>query len=266
MLLVATLSVVLKNAPRTYAETETASGSVWNMTIVLILAANFMASAAWMALDPTLEVKMTYMPFHLTPPQVGLMFLAEGLVYTALAIPMGWAVDKRPRSALLMMFLGLGSFGVGLALVGPLKIGQLNTHFAFDNSYAAVGGLVAIALGNSLIIVATRPAMTQALGGGQTDEQAAILTGLWISVYAVGGIVGAVAGPALLTLRTPTFCQDEGRTPCFDGMGSVFSLSFSLFAVCFVALTGCCRLRRAKTSESSSKPSGPESISAPLLD
>ena len=246
MLLVATLSVILKNAPRTYAETETASGSVWNMTIVLILAANFMASAAWMALDPTLEVKMTYVPFHLTPPQVGLMFLAEGLVYTALAIPMGWAVDKRPRSALLMMFLGLGSFGVGLALVGPLKIGQLNTHFAFDNSYAAVGGLVAIALGNSLIIVATRPAMTQALDGG-SEEQAAILMGLWVSVYAIGGIVGAVAGPALLTMTTPMFCQDEGRVPCFDGMGSVASAVFSSYAILFALLTGCCKWRRPKT-------------------
>jgi MFS family permease len=266
MLLDAALLVVLRRAPHSYSESDTATGSVWNVGIMLVLAANFLASTAWMALDPTLEVKMTSAPFHLTPPQVGLMFLAEGLVYTALALPMGWMVDKRPRAANVMMFLGLCCFAVGLGLLGPLKLGPFSTHLAFDNSYAAVGGLVAIALGNSLIIVATRPAMTQALGGGQTDEQAAILTGLWISVYAVGGIVGAVAGPALLTLRTPTFCQDEGRTPCFDGMGSVFSLTFSLFAVCFVALTGCCRLRRARTSVSSSKPSGPESISAPLLD
>ena len=220
------------------SESETASTSmlpILNIRIVTLLAAHGVAAAAWYALDPTLEVKMTATPFHQTPPQVGLLFLFQGIVYTALALPIGLAVDKRPPMALFISFLGVACLPVGWAMLGPFKLGPLNTHFAFDNIYAVLGGLFVLALGNTMVCVPALPAMMLALGGRASDEQVVTLTALWTSAYAVGGIVGTVAGPTLLMLRTPLFCQEEGRGDmCFDGMGSTMSVLMSLFAVCFV--------------------------------
>jgi hypothetical protein len=137
--------------------------------------------------------------------------------------------------ALFISFLGVACLPVGWAMLGPFKLGPLNTHFAFDNIYAVLGGLFVLALGNTMVCVPALPAMMQALGGRASDEQVVTLTALWTSAYAVGGIVGTVAGPTLLMLRTPLFCQEDGRgNMCFDGMGSTMSVLMSLFAVCFV--------------------------------
>jgi hypothetical protein len=143
-------------------------------------------------------------------------------------------VDKRPHTAMLAILLGLAFLPVGWVMLGPLKLGSFDAHLAFDNTYAALVGLFGIAFGNAMICVSAFEAMTQAVGGEATDDQAATLAGLWAGAASIGSIIGNVGGPALILLRTPIFCQHEGRAPCFDGMGTVMSVLLLSFAMCFV--------------------------------
>ena len=143
---------------------------------------------------------------------------------------MGLLSDKRPHWSATPVFIGLGCFGAGFVLLGPLKLGFIRCSFLNQLPYA-LGGLALIALGNALVIVPTRTAMAEALGGEINSHQQAALMGMWVSVYALGGITGAVLGPALLTLRSSFLCAaGEEHGPCYDGMCTCFFVLFGLYA------------------------------------
>ena len=125
------------------ADDETEQTGVFNVKTVLLLGANFMASAAWCSMDPTLEIKLTTLPFTFSATEVGVFFLLEGLVYTVLALPMGWIADKRPLWSVPLIFGGLCCFGAGFALLAPFKFGRIELPF-LNNAYAAAGGLILI--------------------------------------------------------------------------------------------------------------------------
>jgi hypothetical protein len=245
-----------------------------------------------------LQIRLQSWPFALSTAQIGSIFLISGVTYMTFSVPLGWVVDRSGSLSQMrmMMALGLGLISVSFMLMGPIRIGLSSASVVeldiFNNLPCFIVGNVVWGFGQCFALIPTLPEMLQALptpktasGAVDTDRAEALrttVTGLWMSVYAAGCVLGPIAGTTLMSqLTTPILCRStdfaagtmgtgdhanrtaaamegggggvgdgggEGRSVphnCFDGFCTTFAIVYLVAAAC-TFLRG---LKRGDSSE-----------------
>ncbi|XP_049821942.1 MFS-type transporter SLC18B1-like [Aethina tumida] len=148
----------------------------------------------WGFLDPTLEPHLR--KFHLSPGNIGLIFLLLSATYGICSPAWGWLTDRIDNYWCLMP---IGLFGncLVLLLLGPSPL----LSFMEDSIWLNIIALSCLGVFVAMSLMPTYQfLLDSALEGGFTENLGthSVIAGLWSSVYSLGEVLGPILGGTLL--------------------------------------------------------------------
>ncbi|XP_045181546.2 MFS-type transporter SLC18B1-like [Mercenaria mercenaria] len=156
-------------------------------SIVVIIAAS-----VWSVLDPTLEPHLRV--YGLGPELVGVLFLIMAAFYSVTSPIWGRVADKLPDNRFLLV-PGMLVCAAGLLLVGPSPV--LGFEISFNELWLTILSLVVLGVGSSMAVIPTYDVYIDILGeiGYPEDTRTyGMVSGLWVSMYALGDFAGPSLG------------------------------------------------------------------------
>lgn len=153
-----------------------------------------LVSINWSFLDPTLEPHLRQ--FHLSPSNIGFIFLLLSASYGIFSPIWGWLTDKMDKYWVLMS-TGLALSCFSFLLLGPSSMFNIKNPPIWLHIIALLllGIFVAMALMPTL-----QALIDGALDGGFEDNIGthSVVAGLWSCSYSLGEMIGPSLGGAML--------------------------------------------------------------------
>ncbi|KAL4218018.1 hypothetical protein ACF0H5_022756 [Mactra antiquata] len=160
--------------------------SIVNSIVIVV------ATSVWSVLDPTLEPHLRV--YGLGPEMVGLLFLIMAAVYSVTSPIWGRVADYLPDNRILLI-PGLLLCAVGLLLAGPSP--TLGFDISYNEIWLTILSLVILGVGNSMSSIPTVDVYLDVLddlGYPETTRTYGMVSGMWMSMYALGDFTGPILG------------------------------------------------------------------------
>jgi len=237
---------ILRFMPNSYinegGEGESSLSEVFTTPVLMTCAAVFVTGASFTSISPTMPIRLQNKPFHLSVGSTGSIFLVGGIVYMALATPLGIWVDRQTTTTpmRLVMAGGLFALAVGFLMDGPFRLGSALSFDFLDNLPSFLGGQLMLGVGQAMLLIPCLPEMIVAFPP-EAEALRATVTGLQMSAYALGSVSGPITATALMDLKVSALCRSadwpianatsdaEEHQHCFDGFCTVFTLIYFFF-------------------------------------
>lgn len=239
-------------------------------SVALGLGAIVLSGCVVGSLDPTLSYRMQAPPFWFSDSELATAFTLSSIVYSLLAVPVGWLCDQQPRNAARLKaitavgFTALGLTFFVLAPFGGLTESGVTLGAAFNAPGAALFAMAIKGLGSASSTSAVY--LDLGLGIGESEEALqSTMSSLWNAAYALGWSLGPLVGGALyaatdanelclgihsscLNTSAPVSSAIVGGVRCecewkpmngFDGLGSVLTLVCALYTAALLLAAAC---------------------------
>ncbi|XP_052764721.1 MFS-type transporter SLC18B1-like [Mya arenaria] len=160
--------------------------SIVNSIVIVI------GASVWSILDPTLEPHLRV--YGLGPEMVGVLFLIMAALYSVTSPLWGRLADHVPDNRVILV-PGLILCAVGLLLAGPSPL--LGFALSYNKIWMTILSLVILGVGSSMCIIPTYDIyidIVDDLGYPNSTRTYGMVSGLWVSMYALGDFIGPSAG------------------------------------------------------------------------
>ncbi|KAL4218345.1 hypothetical protein ACF0H5_023082 [Mactra antiquata] len=199
--------------------------SIVNSIVVVV------AASVWAVLDPTLEPHLRV--YGLEPEMVGLLFLIMAAFYSLTSPVWGHIADKLPDNRTLLI-PGLVICAAGLLLAGPSP--ALGFKLSFNELWLTIISLIVLGIGSSMSVIPTYDIYIDVLGdlGYPEDTRTyGMVSGLWVSMYALGDFAGPSLGGFLF--------EEIGFEWLMTWVASVCVLTSILVCITWFIEVKCCK-------------------------